>query len=472
MKRGLAALVGAALLLGSLPGSVAAGRVLKFTDHTVDVSCEQPVDGGYLSAFASTSEQFGTVAELDLWYDQAVPFEDPPDVTGATETFDLTETGDGVDVSVDWNLTDADGNPLGDGGMTASLTNVGDPYQDPAFDNGNHHSATVITHQEMEGSATITVVDVQYEVSCFGTVSDYDVFEASPTSFVSGNSGVRLDCFWETGATAAGLFAISDEFGFFASAFLVTESGGQSSFDYSGSFDASSLDVRLDMFDDFGNALGEATATASMSPVGDLTTTFLVQQHVRTKLVQQDLAPDGSIEFPTGESFQLDTEHCISDAFDNHTVATAPKGPKPGSPPPNDTPEGALALDLGTSLKVVTTGTAVEPEVGIATCPEGQGDDLGHTVWYTFEGTGDPVTIDTSGSNFDTVVAVYTLDGDTWTEVGCEDDPGDAQNPISLQARLTVPTEAGVTYYLQAGGFRFFFDPEIAQSGRMRLAIN
>ena len=27
------------------------------------------------------------------------------------------------------------------------------------------------------------------------------------------------------------------------------------------------------------------------------------------------------------------------------------------------------------------------------------------------------MTIDTSGSNFDTVVAVYTLDGDTWTEV-------------------------------------------------------
>jgi hypothetical protein len=472
MKRTLAALVGAALLLGSLPGSVAAARVSKFTDHTVDVSCEQPVDGGYLSAFASTSQQFGSEADLNIWYDPAIPFEEPPDVSGTSQTFDVTETSDGVDVSVDWNLTDADGNALGDGSMAASLTNIGDPYADPAFDNGNHHSATVITHQDMEGSATITVLGVEYEVGCFGTVSDYDVFEASPTSFVSGNAGVRLDCFWENGTTAAGLFAISDEFGFFASAFLVTDTGGEFSLDYTGSFDASSLDATLEMWDDFGNALGDATATASLSPVGDLTTTFLIQQHVRTKLVQQDLAPDGSIEFPTGESFQLDAEHCASDAFDNHTVATAPKGPKPGAPPPNDTPEGTIALDLGASLKVVTTGTAIDPEVGITTCPEGERDDLGHTVWYTFEGTGDPVTIDTSGSNFDTVVAVYTLDGDTWTEVGCEDDQGDAQNPISLQAKLTVPTEAGVTYYVQAGGYRFVFDPESAQAGRLRLAID
>lgn len=99
-------------------------------------------------------------------------------------------------------------------------------------------------------------------------------------------------------------------------------------------------------------------------------------------------------------------------------------------------------------------------------------DDLGHTVWYTFQGTGGDVTVDTQGTNFDSVVAVYTTDGDTWTEVGCQDDVTLPDNSLSYQAILTVPTDAGVTYYIQAGGFRQFFDPDIAQSGRLRLAVN
>ena len=32
---------------------------------------------------------------------------------------------------------------------------------------------------------------------------------------------------------------------------------------------------------------------------------------------------------------------------------------------------------------------------------------LGRTVWYSVVGTGDPITIDPRGSDFDTVVAAY-----------------------------------------------------------------
>jgi len=73
---------------------------------------------------------------------------------------------------------------------------------------------------------------------------------------------------------------------------------------------------------------------------------------------------------------------------------------------------------------------------------------LGHTAWWTFTGTGADVTVDTAGSEFDTVVGIYVDDGGLLIQVGCVDDTED-----SLQARLTVPTESGVTYFVQVGGF-------------------
>ena len=56
------------------------------------------------------------------------------------------------------------------------------------------------------------------------------------------------------------------------------------------------------------------------------------------------------------------------------------------------------------------------------TCPEGEFDTFGRTLWYTIEGTGDPVTVDTGGSNFDTLIGVYELDGEVFTEIACIDD--------------------------------------------------
>jgi hypothetical protein len=66
-------------------------------------------------------------------------------------------------------------------------------------------------------------------------------------------------------------------------------------------------------------------------------------------------------------------------------------------------------------------------------------------------GTGGPVTIDTAGSDFDTVLGVYTGSPGSFTQVACVDDVFEPD--FSLQARVTIETIAGVTYYVQAGGF-------------------
>jgi hypothetical protein len=90
---------------------------------------------------------------------------------------------------------------------------------------------------------------------------------------------------------------------------------------------------------------------------------------------------------------------------------------------------------------------------------------FGHTAWYTIEGTGGPVTIDTAGSDFDTALAVYTSDGASFTQVECVDDVFEEPDFFSLQARVTVDTTAGVTYYVQVGGFG-------GAAGRLQLSVD
>jgi len=69
------------------------------------------------------------------------------------------------------------------------------------------------------------------------------------------------------------------------------------------------------------------------------------------------------------------------------------------------------------------------------------------------------VTVYTAGSDYDTVVGVYTDAGGGLVSIGCVDDVD------SLQARITIPTETGITYFIQAGGFG-------GSSGTLVLTIN
>jgi len=64
---------------------------------------------------------------------------------------------------------------------------------------------------------------------------------------------------------------------------------------------------------------------------------------------------------------------------------------------------------------------------------------FGHTAWWTFTGSGGDVTMDTAGSDFDTVVGVYVLNGGAFEQVGCVDDVFDPETEEgSLQAAITV----------------------------------
>jgi hypothetical protein len=78
-----------------------------------------------------------------------------------------------------------------------------------------------------------------------------------------------------------------------------------------------------------------------------------------------------------------------------------------------------------------------------------------HTFWYAFTA---PITefyfADTVGSDFDTVLALYSYNGSTFSELACDDDSGGAHGGASNTSWLQTPTlTSGTTYYIQVGSF-------------------
>jgi hypothetical protein len=110
----------------------------------------------------------------------------------------------------------------------------------------------------------------------------------------------------------------------------------------------------------------------------------------------------------------------------------------------NDTPGGATVIN---SLTYVTTQTVLgafvtrdEPSLCALSS---------NTVWYRYTPTyNQVVTATTQGSNFDTVLGVFTGTPGSFTSVVCNDDITGGQTS-SVQFNAT----AGTTYYFAAGSF-------------------
>jgi hypothetical protein len=117
--------------------------------------------------------------------------------------------------------------------------------------------------------------------------------------------------------------------------------------------------------------------------------------------------------------------------------------------PGNDWPVGATGLAIGESVSADTLGASAEPEHP-CTGNLGAAFPIGKTLWWSFTGTGGEVTVDTSGSTFDTIVGIYRFveARSVMEPQACVDDVDG-----SLQARITVPTQTGVIYSIQVGGF-------------------
>ena len=473
MKRALIALTSAMLLLALLPGAAAADRVIRFDDHHVGFFCDAAFDGGYAVVGVDSSSAFGESAFTEIWLDPAIPFDEPATLAGATDSVDIVEGATEVQLSATIVVRDAEGVEQV-ATLAGTMTPIGEPQPIGQPSNGNHHSATTGTFQPYEGSATLTLPGLDIELpQCFGDVTDTSVFENNPRSFVSKNEGVFINCFWETPDMAAGFFAEQSLFGFFADASLTTADAEVfGTGEYSGSMSVESVSTTIGLTDHATGDMYSASAQATFEPVGSPVTSIRLGDTSRLRETEQVLAPTGEIEFSTGDSFVIDAEHCFALEFKIHAVTTRPAGPKPGGAVPiNDAPDGAIAVTAGDRFNVPTGGASLDAEQPIVTCPEGEFDTFGRTLWYTIEGTGDPVTVDTAGSNFDTLIGVYESDGETFIEIACIDDVFFDPIGATYQAALTFDTVEGTTYYIQVGGY---LDPfaGTTQFGRLRLSIS
>ena len=333
----------------------------------------------------------------------------------------------------------------------------------------NVNDKTSGSEEQLAGSATLTWDGSEYSLSdCGGVVGDVDFFATNPRAFVSSNTGVSINCEWQTNTAVAAFGITDDRFGYFGDAFLQTPEVTLFTIDAPpGSVTASGLDATFELENS-----ESAVATATFTPTGSPVTSTPYGATFRTKLTEQALVPAGSIEYSTGDTFVIDDEHCDAVSFQNHTTVSRPSGPKTGPAPANDAPEGAIAVRPGSRFNTTNVGATPEAEVLIQTCPEGIFDNFGRTLWYTIEGTGSPVTIDTAGSAIDTLIGVFVPTDAGFEEIACIDDVEFEPVGVTYQAALTFDTEEGVTYYVEVGGyFNPFDDPVAAEKGRIRIRV-
>ncbi len=121
--------------------------------------------------------------------------------------------------------------------------------------------------------------------------------------------------------------------------------------------------------------------------------------------------------------------------------------------PANDDFASALTPMLPLSGLVANEGATTEPgEPLVCDDPDVTGvSPIGATVWYGFTPSESvPVRVDTAGSNFDTILSVYTgASLGSLTQVACDDDDG----VTTFQASLDFNAVGGTTYWVQVGGW-------------------
>jgi serine protease len=127
-----------------------------------------------------------------------------------------------------------------------------------------------------------------------------------------------------------------------------------------------------------------------------------------------------------------------------------------GQAPENDSFEGAVTIP-GTPFadSTDTAGATFQPGEPLPCAA------IGATVWYSYTPAAEAfLTADTFGSDFDTVLAVYT--GDSvfdLTQIACNDDS------VGLRSVVSFPAAAGETYHFQVGGWN-------GDSGNLDFALD
>jgi hypothetical protein len=146
---------------------------------------------------------------------------------------------------------------------------------------------------------------------------------------------------------------------------------------------------------------------------------------------------------------EANPEGIIQEGNYSNNIATVPIAiGNPSAPPANDNFASAQAL-LGGFTSITGNNQNATKQAGE---PNHAGNAGGHSLWYQWTAPNtQPVTIDTIGSSFNTLLAVYTGSSLTaLTPVVSNDDIGP---PTNLQSQVTFNATSGVVYDIAVDGF-------------------
>lgn len=446
-----------------LPTSVMAAKADRFTETSTQLWCgalESDAGTAYVSAWLSDRGE--TFADLGFWAAPATRETSPVTWAGWSNASLMSTDGSTLEITFGvygFNEGDVDDPSdlvlIGEGTLTALLTPAGDPETFGGNDQyGNHHYRSSSSYQAYEVSGSLELpTGISFDLGgCDAFRMTDEWFNNNPANSVSHSSELQLSCSWATEHGFVGLIASETALGTKADLWVET---ADDFFYGSGSvgLSRSAFEATFDLYSEYDES--EPAASASASAV--LTTLDRLSQSEefgdsRFTVKGLVLGVAGSLSVETAgvtTSFDMDETSCQAGDV---RFSELPDQPERAEPVENDTPETAIPVKLFDKLFVSTAGTDEAPE---APCllDDGEGGtfegDMTNTVWWRIEGTGGSITIDTGGSSFDTMVAVYLVeDGVVGAQVGCVDDVGE-----SLQALITFATIGDASYLVQTGGF-------------------
>ncbi len=454
---------GVALVAGVLlVAPVSAAQPQRFSDTQTIVFCQDLVTAAGDSAVLvmAESEQFGSIADAAYWQPGTSPMTDPPTWIGMEGTADVdVPSVTATILMVEFVPSEEEppfGEPVGEATAEATLTPDGAPEtyrtQEHAGNQlfrreGTIQRYTVTGMLTMPGGSTFDLSTCEAFTDSFTEISIFP-----PGSPVSQFSSFDLSCFWETEEAFISLFASVNEFETFSNVFVDDGETGYLGFpvgDFTLTTESFAADYEIFDAEEGEEPLGSASASATLTEGERFNETFSFGRS-KTHVIGLGYLVEGSLTITlNGETIELVMDEVSCGAADARIIDRQERGPGGGRPLANDVPENAEPIDIGETVTVRSTaGADFEPE---APCVLVDGEEefelpINHTAWWSFTGTGSPVTVDTTGSDFDTVAGVYVDDGGVLVQVGCNDDFE------SLAAQLTVDTVAGVTYYVQVGG--------------------
>lgn len=457
-------------MLGA-PSGAAAKAPDRGSDTFVEVYCESLVgSAGAATLFASSSAAFGGDAYTSFWAGASEPFGSAPDLDRDYEAPATVAYAGGV-MSATVPLLDDAFQAAGSATVSATLAVGGptEPFEDE-FREGNrwYRQTGTITPMSVTGSLVFPGGATFDLTGCTGVEVSLTFFGTNPNAVVQRFQDRFAECALDFGGGVEGFVFMhleGESDVFIDAALFRPDDTGVAMFGV-GTLTAGTVSASLDAFDIFtGDPLGTGSLEASITATGERFSYTLTAADGRSRIAADIYDVEGSITFPGLAPQSL--SDCIAADETIKSVFTNQQGPKPsGKTPKNDLPAGAIALSPGSRTSTSTRGASPAAELPF----DCLGDlPVGHTVWYRIVGTGGTVTVDTAGSDYDTVAAVYTSpSAGTYEPLadGCVDDVPLTPIGRTLQSAVSFATTAGTTYYVQIGGF-----PEFVTYGNLRVAV-